>query len=75
MADRERGGRTAKRVTGRKWHALVNAAGRALMLQVDTASAQDREGAAPLKASRRGFPLVTFAFAEAGFTVHPWRPP
>jgi putative transposase len=55
---------------GRKRHALVDTDGRALVLQVHSASIQDRDGALPLlKASRRAFPFVECAFADSAYAA------
>jgi len=58
----------AKKVMGRKRHALVDTDGRALFLVPHPASIQDRDGAGPvLKASRRPFPFIARVFADAGY--------
>jgi putative transposase len=63
-----RGYDAAKRVTGRKRHALVDTDGRALLLMPHAASVQDRDGAGPvLRASRRPFPFIERIFADAGY--------
>src|ERR671916_415890 len=63
-----RGYDAAKRVTGRKRHALVDTDGRALLLIPHAASVQDRDGAGPvLRASRRPFPFIERTFADAGY--------
>jgi transposase len=63
-----RGYDAAKRVTGRKRHALVDTDGRALLLMPHPASVQDRDGAGPvLRASRRPFPFIERIFADAGY--------
>jgi putative transposase len=57
-----------KKVKGRKRQVMVDTDGRALVLQAQPASVQDRDGAVPvLKLSRRAFPFVTKAFADAGY--------
>ena len=62
-----RGYDAAKRVMGRKRHALVDTDGRALLLVPHPARVQDRDGAGPvLKASRRPFPFIQRVFADAG---------
>jgi transposase len=62
-----RGFDAAKKIKGRKCHALVNTDGRALELQVQPASVQDRDGApSVLKPSRARFPFVRKAFADSG---------
>ncbi|MBB4660365.1 IS5 family transposase [Parvularcula dongshanensis] len=58
----------AKKVTGRKRHALVDTDGRLLVMQVGPASVQDRDAAGPLvTASRPRFPFVGLVFADAGY--------
>jgi transposase len=58
----------AKKVMGRKRHALVDTDGRALLLVPHPASVQDRDGAGPvLRASRRPFPFISRVFADAGY--------
>ena len=53
---------------GRKLQALVDMDGRALVLDPQPASIQDRDGAVSvLKLSRRAFPFITKAFADAGY--------
>jgi putative transposase len=63
-----RGYDAAKKVMGRKRHALVDTDGRALLLVPHAASVQDRDGAGPvLRASRRPFPFIERTFADAGY--------
>ena len=63
-----RGYDAGKKVKGRKRHALVDADGRLLVGQVGSASVQDRDGAVPLlQASRRSFPSIEQAFADAAY--------
>lgn len=63
-----RGYDAAKKVKGRKRHALVDTDGRALLLQVHAADVQDRAGAVPLlKASRALFPFIERLFADSGY--------
>ena len=63
-----RGYDAGKKVKGRKRQAMVDTDGRALVLDPQPASVQDRDGAVPvLCLSRRSFPFVTKAFADAGF--------
>lgn len=63
-----RGYDAGKKVLGRKRHAMVDTDGRLLSLQVHPASVQDRDGAVPLlQASRRRFPFVERAFADAAY--------
>jgi len=63
-----RGYDAAKKVVGRKRHALVDTDGRALLLVPHSAGVQDRDGAGPvLRASRRPFPFIARVFADAGY--------
>lgn len=63
-----RGYDAGKKVKGRKRQALVDTDGRALVLDPQPADVQDRDGAVPvLKLSRRTFPFITKAFADAGY--------
>lgn len=63
-----RGYDAGKKVKGRKRQAMVDTDGRALVLDPQPASVQDRDGVVPvLCLSRRSFPFVTKAFADAGF--------
>jgi putative transposase len=63
-----RGYDAAKKVIGRKRHALVDTDGRALVLVAHSASVQDRDGAGPvLRASRHLFPFVERVFDDAGY--------
>ena len=65
-----RGYDASKKVKGRKRHAMVDTDGRPLVLQVHPASVQDRDGAIPLlQASRRSFPFVECAFADAAYNA------
>jgi putative transposase len=65
-----RGYDAAKKVWGRKRHAMVDTDGRALMLKAHPASIQDRDGAVPLlKASRKLFPFVERAFADGVYAA------
>ncbi len=58
----------AKRIVGRKRHALVDTDGRLLTVVVGAASVQDRDGAGPLaRASRSRFPFVERIFADRGY--------
>ncbi|MBB4660383.1 putative transposase [Parvularcula dongshanensis] len=58
----------AKKVMGRKRHALVDTDGRLLLAQVGPASVQDRDAVGPLvTASRSRFPFVDLIFADAGY--------
>src|SRR6185369_6241374 len=58
-----RGYDAGKKIKGRKRHAMVDADGRALVLQAHSADLQDCDGAVPLlKASRKAFPFVERAF-------------
>ena len=63
-----RGCDAGKKVKGRKRHARVDTDGRLLVGQVGPASVQDRDGAVPLlQASRRSFPFIEQAFADAAY--------
>jgi transposase len=63
-----RGYDAGKKVKGRKRHALVDTDGRALLLFAHPADLQDRDGAGPLlKASRRFWPFLEIAFADAAY--------
>ena len=63
-----RGYDAGKKVKGRKRQALVDTDGRALVLDPQPADVQDRDGAAPvLRLSRRTFPFIAKAFADAGY--------
>src|SRR6202166_614648 len=65
-----RGFDAAKKVKGRKRHALVDTDGRALTLQVHPASVQDRDGAVPLlQASRGSFPFIQRVFADTAYAA------
>ncbi len=63
-----RGYDAGKKVMGRKRHAMVDTDGRGLVLHAHPGSVQDRDGAPPLlRASRRRWPFVELAFADAGY--------
>ena len=63
-----RGYDAGKKINGRKRHALVDTDGRALLVEPHPASIQDRDGGGPLlDASRRIFPFIERAFADAGY--------
>lgn len=65
-----RGYDAGKKVNGRKRHALVDTDGRPLVLHCHPASVQDRDGAVPLlRASRKRFPFVERAFADAAYAA------
>ena len=65
-----RGYDAAKKVKGRKRHALVDTDGRALLLQVHAADLQDRDGAVPLLRTSRGlFPWIERVFADTGYAA------
>jgi transposase len=65
-----RGYDAAKKVMGRKRHAMVDTDGRPLVLQAHPASVQDCDGAVPLlRASRRRFPFVERVFADSGYVA------
>jgi transposase len=58
----------AKKINGRKRHAMVDTDGRALVIHAHPADVQDRDGAIPLlKASRKSFPFVELAFADSAY--------
>lgn len=57
-----------KKVKGRKRQVMVDTDGRGLVLEPQPADVQDRDGAAVvLRLSRRSFPFVMKAFADAGY--------
>src|SRR5829696_3590855 len=61
-----RGYDAGKKVMGRKRHAMVDTDGRGLVLHAHPGSVQDRDEAPPLlRASRRRWPFVELAFADA----------
>lgn len=63
-----RGYDAGKKINGRKRHALVDTDGRALIVEPHPASIQDRDGGGPLlDISRRFFPFIERAFADAGY--------
>ena len=63
-----RGYDAGQKVKGRKRQALVDTDGRALVLDPQPADVQDRDGAVPvLKQSRRSYPFIEKAFADAGY--------
>ena len=63
-----RGFDAAKKIKGRKRHALVDTDGRALEVQVQPASVQDRDGApSVLKASSARFPFIQTVFADGAY--------
>lgn len=65
-----RGYDAGKKVKGRKRHAMVDTDGRALVIHAQPADVQDRDGALPLlKASRKSFPFVEFAFADSAYSA------
>ncbi len=62
--------RCRQEVKGRKRQALVDMDGRALVLDPQPADVQDRDGAVPvLRLSRRTFPFIAKAFADAGYAA------
>ena len=64
-----RGYDAGKKVKGRKRQVMVDTDGRALVLDPQPANVQDRDGAVPvLRLSRRSFPFVSKAFADAGYS-------
>jgi transposase len=55
-------------VKGRKRQVMVDTDGRGLILELQPANVQDRDGAPlVLHLSRRSFPFITKAFADRGF--------
>jgi transposase len=63
-----RGYDAGKKVKGRKRQVMVDTDGRGLILEPQPADVQDRDGAVPvLCLSRRSFPFITKAFADAGY--------
>ena len=63
-----RGFDAAKKVKGRKRHAMSDTEGRLLVVLLTPASVQDRDGAVPLlKLSRRSFPFVELAWADSAY--------
>jgi transposase len=63
-----RGYDAGKKVKGRKRQVMVDTDGRGLILEPQPADVQDRNGAvAVLRLSRRAFPFVAKAFADAGY--------
>jgi transposase len=63
-----RGYDAGKKVKGRKRQVMVDTDGRGLILEVQPGDVQDRDGAPfVLRLSRRFFPFVAKAFADAGF--------
>jgi transposase len=63
-----RGYDAGKKVKGRKRQVLVDTDGRGLVLEPQPADVQDRDGAAiVLRLSRRSFPFIVKAFADAGY--------
>jgi transposase len=63
-----RGYDAGKKINGRKRHALVDTDGRALIIEPHPASIQDRDGGGPvLDISRRFFPFIERALADAGY--------
>ena len=63
-----RGYDAGKKVKGRKRQVMVDTDGRGLILDVQPANIQDRDGApVVLRLSRRSFPFITKAFADMGF--------
>jgi transposase len=63
-----RGYDAGKQVKGRKRQVMVDTDGRGLVLEPQPADVQDRDGGAILlRLSRRVFPFVAKAFADAGY--------
>jgi putative transposase len=64
-----RGYDAGKKVKGRKRQVMVDTDGRGLILEPQPADVQDRDGApVVLRLSRRAFPFIATAFADAGYT-------
>lgn len=58
----------AEKIKGRKRQALVDTDGRALVLDPQAADIQDHDRTGPvLRLSRRTFPFIVKAFADAGY--------
>ena len=58
----------AKKIVGRKRHALVHTDGRALKLRAHSPSILDRDGAGPLlRASRASWPCMALGYADRGY--------
>jgi transposase len=71
-----RGYDAAKKLNGRKRHALVDTDGRGLVLEPHPASIQDRDGGAPvLQVSRRFFPFISRSSPIAGMPARRSRRP
>jgi putative transposase len=65
-----RGYDAGKKVNGRKRQAMVDTDGRAVMLQVDPASIQDRDGAIHLpRAPRPLLPFIERVFADSAYAA------
>ena len=63
-----RGYDAGKKVKGRKRQVMVDTDGRGLILEPQPADVQDRDGAPIiLRLSRRSFPFIAKAFADAGY--------
>ena len=63
-----RGYDAGKKIKGRKRHALVDTDGRALLIEPHPADIQDRDGGgALLRASRKLFPFITYAFGDTAY--------
>ena len=63
-----RGYDAGKKVKGRKRQVMVDTDGRGLILEPQPANVQDRDGAPiVLRLSRRSFPFIVRAFADAGY--------
>ena len=63
-----RGYDAGKKVKGRKRQVMVDTDGRGLILEIQPGDVQDRDGAPfVLRLSRRFFPFITTAFADAGY--------
>jgi transposase len=65
-----RGYDAGKKINGRKRQAMSDTDGRALVLRLQPASVQDRDGAVPLlKESRASFHFIELAFADSGYNA------
>ena len=65
---RPRGHNACEEVEGRKRRVLLHIDGRTFVLDLQPADVRDRDGAAPvLRLSRRIFPFIAKAYADAGY--------
>jgi len=69
----ERGYDSAKKVTGRKRHILVDVMGLLLVVLVHKANIQERDGAKSLlqRAKRKGFQRLSLIWADGGYSGQP----